>query len=319
MKKLFLFILISLSSKISGQNIYSIPWATTQPKFVFPIYFEEAAGMKDTIYFCFDPRANFFQPDIQDSVFGQKLVPVDTTRFYAYIQSDHLCSTTSLVCDSQYKVSVAPLSGGLIPHFPFNWTIIGFHNGTFPLKISWDISTLYSDSLPFPFSSGLPKAQGSFRPLSSSGTIQFGENGQYWPASSLPYNILVTDTGTPALKDSCNVFTINGGGPFEVENFGFSLSFEEWTGIITHVNELPEFKNKIFYDCNSHELFFETIRCSNYCNIQIVDISGKILSSFKLNQNNQINTIPINLMNGIYFVIIELDNNRLSKSFLVIE
>ena len=32
-----------------SQTVYTIPWAKTQPAFVFPIYAEDGNGQKDTI------------------------------------------------------------------------------------------------------------------------------------------------------------------------------------------------------------------------------------------------------------------------------
>ncbi len=319
--KLFFFIIIIFGNFqiCSSQPTYQIPWASTQPKFVFPIYFEEESGMKDTIYFCYDPRASTFQPNQSDSIFGQKLIRVDTSRFYAYIESDHLCSSTTLECDSQYKVSVAPIQTGLNSRFPTNWTRIKFHNGSLPLKIYWDVSTLYSDSLPFNFISGFPKAQGRFGPSSSSLGIEVGENGQSWPASGLPYLLLLTDNGGPALKDSCRAYAINGGGPFDVENFGFSLFFEEWTGVINSLNNLDLIEEIISYNLITKEIFFTTNRTFSSCKIEIIDISGKMLDQVSLQKKDVGYSAYLNLCVGLYFVILDYDGYRISKSFVVIE
>ena len=111
MKIIFITILFFIISEASfAQPIYTIPWATYQPKFVFPVYFEEASGMRDTVYFCYDSTAHLSNHGFIDSSFGQKPIYVDTNFFYAFFESYDFCRTEPQQCDSQYKVSVSPLS-----------------------------------------------------------------------------------------------------------------------------------------------------------------------------------------------------------------
>lgn len=174
MKKFILIFYFSLlASYLHSQTVYTIPWATVQPKFVFPIYFEEATGMRDTLYICYDSLAHTNTPNMADTIFGQKLIYTDTTKFYAYFPC--CCNINPFQCDSQYKATVSPLGG--TGQFPISWIHFGFRNGILPLKMSWDISTLYSDSLPFPLNTGLPRAQGRFNTLVGSPFIKLSENG----------------------------------------------------------------------------------------------------------------------------------------------
>ena len=268
-----------ISTSSFCQPTYSIPWATTQPQFVFPVYFEEASGMRDTVYYCYDISSHLSNHQYADSVFGQKPVAVDTNRFYAYFYDSDFCGLAPQQCDSQYKVSVSPLGGAVVPHFPNDWTIVGFKNGQLPLKISWDISTLYSDSLPFSNSSGQPVSQGRFNPHRTNPFIQFSENGQTWPAS-LPFPILVTDStiNSQSVKDSCTVFNINGSTTNSVNNFYFDLYFEPWTGIITSANlKSIDKKCEIYPIPYGDEVFVRLKQFSNRGALSVYDLTGKLI------------------------------------------
>lgn len=315
MKTLFFIVLLLSTQKILlAQQVYTIPWATKQPKFVFPIYFEEASGMRDTIYFCFDPQAHNSQPFIADTIFGQKLIKVDTTGFYAFIQSNDFCNSAPLQCDSQYKVSISSLSG--TGQFPKSWMHFGFRNGLLPLKISWDISTLYSDSLPFPLNPGLPRAQGRFNTLAGSPFIKLSENGQLIDVS-LPYNILITDTGGPSITDSCTVYSIDGNSHPVEEIQVNPLYFESWTGVVTSI-ESKELKDdfKIFPNpCNSI-LNFESELACDAGKIQINDLSGRIVFSKKISPFQMVKKISLDLSEGVYIFSYSCQDYFYNKLFL---
>ncbi len=283
-----------------SQTIYTIPWATQQPKFVFPVYFEEATGMLDTVYYCYDPNANLFSHGTSDSVFGQSLRFVDTTKFYAFIASYDFCNAAPLQCDSQYKVTISPLGGGSNPRFPYDWTNVGFRNGKLPLKISWDISTLYSDSLPFVFNPGLPHAQGRISPSASNPFIGVRENG-FWDNTNLPYYSLVTDSGSPGFQDSCTAFQINGLGSDNVEEFWFRLFFEEWTGVITGTSDLVK-KNvcRIFPNPATQNFYFEVTDLQTEGIIEILDLSGRIIVSKIVNAGSFLIPLQIHAPAGLY-------------------
>jgi hypothetical protein len=314
MKKFIsIFYFLILANYLHSQTIYTIPWATVQPKFVFPIYFEEGTGMRDTIYICYDSLAHPFTPNIADTIFGQKLIYVDTTRFYVSIESNNFCNSAPLQCDSQYKSTVSPLSTG---HFPISWFNFSFRNGLLPLKISWDISTLYSDSLPFPLNPGLPRAQGRFNTLGSP-FVKLSENGQVFDLS-LPFNILLSDTGSPALRDSCTAYAIDG-NPHHVEDiFVSTLFFERWTGFAASV-ESNEFTKgfKIFPNpCNGILNFESKLLCESGI-IKVCDLSGRIVFNMKISNLIGVNNLSLNLSEGAYIFNYSCANYIFIKVFLI--
>ena len=233
LKSIFiLFLLISVKDYSFGQHIYQVPYASVQPKFVFPLYIEEGTGMRDTLYFCYDPNADGNLFGSHDTIYGQKLVYTDTTKFYACLYNDQLCGSFPLQCDSQYKASVGQ---AITDIFPVALTAI-FRNGILPIKISWDVSTLYSDSLPFQSTGITPKGQGRFSVNGSMLSISISENGDIYPSVvSFPY--LISDSGGAGFKDSCTIFSINSTSIIAVENATMFLYFEQWTGIATGINE----------------------------------------------------------------------------------
>jgi len=80
-----------------------IPNATKQPKWVFPIYFEEGTDRKDTIYLGYDPFAN--HPGVKDdTIFGEYWITTDTVGFFAYLYS----KSGMPGIDSIMKIAISP-------------------------------------------------------------------------------------------------------------------------------------------------------------------------------------------------------------------
>ena len=233
LKSIFvLFLLFSVKDYSFGQHIYQVPFASVQPKFVFPLYIEEGTGMRDTIYFCYDPNSDGNLFGSHDTIYGQKLVYTDTTKFYACLYNYQLCGSIPMQCDSQYKASVGQ---AITDVFPVAQTVY-FRNGILPIKLSWDVSTLYSDSLPFQSTGITPKGQGRFSVNGSLPSITISENGAIAPSVvSFPY--LISDSGGAGFKDSCTIFSINSTSIITVENVNMELYFEQWTGIATGIDE----------------------------------------------------------------------------------
>ena len=113
---------------------YTIPWASQQPAWVFPLWFEDGSGQKDTIYLGYDKKADK-QPEGIDTLFGEKCTLPDSITFTALFT--HACLTGYV-----YKVSVTSETLQL-------YSGIGFLKSTWPLTMKFDASLFYSDSLPF--------------------------------------------------------------------------------------------------------------------------------------------------------------------------
>ncbi|MCH7536108.1 MAG: T9SS type A sorting domain-containing protein [Bacteroidetes bacterium] len=167
---LFLF---GVSNSLQGQTI---PWASQQPTWVFPIYFEDGSGQKDTVYLGYDMSAT----GSLDPIFGDDCLKVDdTTLFLAVVDA---------ICGYYFKDTIArqaSVDGNIA-------ITISFHNSVWPIKMKFDSQLLYSDFLPFYIDStgypdSLPKAYGSVDCLHpESGCIlgydafQIGEDPLNW-------------------------------------------------------------------------------------------------------------------------------------------
>ncbi|MEY2830053.1 MAG: hypothetical protein RIQ33_1911 [Bacteroidota bacterium] len=73
-----IFIMLLHLFGFSQATHYSIPNAPQQPKWVMPLWFEDAIGQRDTIYFCYQPKI------INDSLhwahYGMYPKHVDTSK-----------------------------------------------------------------------------------------------------------------------------------------------------------------------------------------------------------------------------------------------
>mgnify|MGYP000853874984 len=125
---------------------YSIPGAQIQPQIVFPIFFEDRFGGKDTLYAGWDPSADESFDSSVTAVFGVHPVAADTTGLFAHWLSG----------STYYKVNVSGF--GLNYSFP-NIYHIGIDNSWFPIKISWDNTVLHDLNMPFADVSPAPLAQ----------------------------------------------------------------------------------------------------------------------------------------------------------------
>jgi len=135
-----ILILLSITNHLHSQ-IYPVPNAEVLPSWVFPIWFEDGNGDKDTIYFCYDHNATNSFPNT-DTLFGEKWVKKDSTKFWVGIWTTEGDDSTF-----QTHVNTQPFAQ------------IFFHKGKYPLKISWDDTLLYSSSLPYPNLNPFPSAR----------------------------------------------------------------------------------------------------------------------------------------------------------------
>ncbi|MFN0276654.1 MAG: hypothetical protein ACKVPJ_12985 [Chitinophagales bacterium] len=69
MKKHLLLGLLLIKILSLNAQTYTIPGATEQPAWVFPLWFEDALGNKDTLYFGYDPEAVDFGIPSSDTIF----------------------------------------------------------------------------------------------------------------------------------------------------------------------------------------------------------------------------------------------------------
>ena len=216
MKRLCLLFLLFLSVRSMCQTI---PYATQQPKWVFPVYAEDATGKKDTIYLAYQPGA-INSPD-SDPSYGEIWHPG---------VSDFSLSTYYwiLPTDSCVKADVKDTNSGY-----WLFYTLTLSNAVMPVTFTWDISLLRSDSIPFPNQNPLPKSQlriqrpsGSWYVNNPTGSIC----GGFSP------DIIVSDTIDTNLcycyikEDTMKLYYPFNPGPGPIASFDLFFIFEPWVG-----------------------------------------------------------------------------------------
>ncbi|MFN0276655.1 MAG: T9SS type A sorting domain-containing protein [Chitinophagales bacterium] len=160
----------------SYAQTYTIPGATEQPAWVFPLWFEDALGNKDTLYFGYDPEAEEFGYPQKDTIFGEEYLLVDSSNFLT------VWGGTGLYTDTGFyglKIIIAKLESTI-------GSSIAFYSAWYPpLILRWDKNLFYSDVLPFPDNGDAPKALGQMS--TSADMVPEGE-------CSFQYPYYMTDT-----------------------------------------------------------------------------------------------------------------------------
>ncbi|MBA3646950.1 MAG: T9SS type A sorting domain-containing protein [Chitinophagales bacterium] len=145
MRRFTIFLALFFSIEKSLGQIYTVPFAQVQPAWVFPLWFEDGSGAKDTLYFCYDPTASTGPP--LDTLMGEIRHIMDTSKFNVYFD----CSFSIDFSVLKVKIDSADLAKDICV-----W------KAYLPLKIKWDRTLFYSDSLPYPDQSPAPRAEGHF-------------------------------------------------------------------------------------------------------------------------------------------------------------
>lgn len=282
-KLLLAFLLyLTFSTGFTQGQQYPIPGASQQATWVFPMFFEDALGNKDTIYLGYDGNyANNFGC-YHDGYFGEQNV-----YYYAF--------------DTNYNVFTCwePYIGGhdsiskvnILSDLSILFTVF-VNNAKYPLKIKWDSSLLWSDSIPFPSVSGLPKAEALL-------DWYFGTN---LPTNSSCFfsNILITDTCNYYCCASDSILFIDTDNtPGPIDSY-FTISFRPWSGII--VGEEEVFENFVFrIEPNllnrNDEIKIQSTR--HITQLRIFSVTGELKSEQKIRDN--IFNVK-NLTSGIYFI-----------------
>lgn len=307
-------LLVLIGGSAIAQMIYTIPWATTQPKFVFPLYFENAQGNKDTLYLGYDPLATGYGVLDYDSdgVFGVKKSFVDTNGFYVCWGSDlRINGPQSRLKDSIYKANVSPLVDFKIPIM----YEIGINGGTLPLKVSWDVSALRSDSLPFLHSPSGPKAQGKIL-FYYSGDEYMSENGQQ--LFCMNDQAIISDSILIAICSSRDSVTINNINQLPIPTFWGFLNFylQDWTGIAVGIGQLNKRENIDIYPNPFTDRLNLTIKYScRDCKVEIFNTLGeRVFSQFVFNSQNLKLDLAF-LIPGVYFLNFHCQDYK--SSFLI--
>ncbi len=299
-KIVLIFFLLSIASASHSQTIYSIPWATTQPAWVFPIYAEDGNGQKDTLYLGFDNAASSYSYDIQDSLYGVKRIDLDTTKFFG-IWDNASCANG---CKG-YKANVTSTIPGA-DYFPSQY-FFGFFKGILPLKISWDPQLFYSDSLPFPSQS--PRGQGRF---SYDYFIDCNIRENFIQIILPPGDqILLCDSYCHA-RDSVVIYNYLG-NPGNVDGGIINLYVQPWSNGMMSINHLSQEEEefKIVNNYNTDCIF---INGNSDVTLFVQNLLGQFILTKNISRNtNNVLNFPTD---GFYLISI-LNKKKIVKTFKI--
>jgi hypothetical protein len=301
-----LILSLCYSGKSTAQPVYTIPWAAQQPQWVFPIWFEDGLGRRDTVYICYDPLA--LTSPHQDSLFGSYAMNYDTTDFnMGKLLNSSPCTVQP--CPIR-KVYVSSNAGHkLLEYFVF-------YSGNkikYPLKVYYDVSVLNSQALPWippGFSSHKAQAYGLFYDeFTYFSTPSFCSTSQY---------VLMSDSVSPywffnyacLAKDSI-IWNSS------LHNYGYaSVTFnvEKWTGWPTGGVGIDE--------KNTKDLKYTFINNIIFINqpleyIKLYDIAGKkVYEDFKIYNSAEINLYSF--QNAMYIIETKTKTGLPEKSKILI-
>ncbi len=292
-----LFFLTTLFA--NSQTIYTIPWATQQPKFVFPIFIEEGGGHKDTLYIGYDPNVSYISFDTTSQNYGVIPIHVDTNLFYAMWNAGGVYCGANTLCSNVYKANVCSLSPW--GTFPSNASIF-CNNGIMPLKFSWDNSVFYSDSLPFP--NNFPAPRGWGRVIA---TFPFcGTRENY---VTIPNNgFYIVDDSLGDVSDSITVFSLN--SQTQYTNSGvFEFRIEAWNSP-THISIIS---SEDYFSISSLENSISILCLKGEIIATVYDLLGDKIFSKQIRSSESF-TLPY-LKPNLYLLIV--NNQHIRKTIKI--
>lgn len=277
--------------------------AQTSPQWLFPIWFEDANGDRDTVYIGYDPEANSttgFDEEFEDYIW------VDTSKFNVLVNSGY---------PSPYSGNHNIDSGKIIEiaNSFYPDADIDFVNGQMPITMYWDMANLYSNDLPY--SDILPYPLAVINVYCGAGEPGYTNCPNAFDDDPL----IITDQPNP--------------------NYSYPIIspyFFDGSGVAPSYNNPEEVLNSFYVILKPYQIF-TNILSKNFTNISIspnpfdeeiyimgdllideitlVDMYGRVVQKnaiknyeFKLNSKN--------IMPGIYNIIIKSTNNLYSYSII---
>ncbi len=303
MKTITFFLIFSLFFiKVNAQ--YTIPGATQQPAWVFPLWFENAFGEKDTVYIGYDANAN--SPIQNDTVFGEKLIKIDTSKF-----NMEFCG--SLFPDSLYKTKVSYDFNPALSCGDGSFEIYGASNAWLPLKMSWDVNLFRSDSLPFPDQDPAPRAQGL---VWFQGDASDGSGICMSPGDPL----LATDT---TVAGGGNAICIRKDSVVFTQLSNLYIHVRPWQGLYLSVeeNQKSAFRVQLYPNPFSYaatiKITGNELQTTNY-ELKIYNILGNLVLKSKITQQ-QFEIKRGNLPEGVYFYEITMQKTQPVRGKFIIQ
>ncbi|MBI1193891.1 MAG: hypothetical protein GC205_12090 [Bacteroidetes bacterium] len=239
-------VLTLINTSVSSQT-YTIPFAEKQPAWVFPLWFTNGDGQKDTIYLAYDPEASEF---LIDTVFGEFAIEPNGSDFEVRIGPDW----------KVYAADQLVLGGDLI-----------VYNYIEPFGITYDARMFYSDSLPGLPSNLVPKVWASFEgsgfiegcPIIDAGgfiVILSDTTIDGYPGSSIDDDFCMRDS---------MIFVENLTGPSIIA----LAPFNQPTGVVSGGDQIGEFADAWFVQDQFHVSVNSTVLFHMY----IYDLAGSLI------------------------------------------
>jgi hypothetical protein len=303
----FLFFFICSGCILQASAQYEIPDAQQQPAWVLPLYFTDAVGSMDTLYFGLDDSAQSSAgwPLYPDTAFGERYVPADTLGFRTYFDTNPWW----FGLDSVLKVMVSPLASS---QYQLSLTLV---NARLPVTMYWDSQQFYSESLPFPSQSPFPRVEGVLWPSDLYANYNDPE-GNY---CGFTEPILLSDTSLQytecTFTDSVSLNSWDCSGCLFTGDF--DLWIREWTGGWVGVNNVSSHdKSSVFPNPSSEgnfNLIWEDIRNRD---ISVYDAVGREVFKSRCYVNQfsfKLNFEPA----GIYLLKVSSGDGVLSTTIIM--
>jgi hypothetical protein len=297
--KTFLIFLMQLHLLLPAATLN----AKRDPQWLMPLYFRDANGDRDTVYFGYDLEASTFG---DDSFLGEEWMIIDTSKFNIYLFQYPDChgADCQLYTNNVKKTDIRNA---------FLGTSIGFCKGKLPITMKWVDSLLYAPSCPFPDLSPRPRARIDI-------TCSEYDPG-YWscnPIDGPPLSL--TDYPAPEIDyPVIDSFFIDGSGVYPPSDVILYLELSlvrhnyYWTGLSLPDNKLIELFPNPFID-------FVTIRNqeAGKLTVNVMSLSGVCLYTCETNTKELVMNLS-SLQAGVYLILLQTDNKFYSQKIVKTE
>ena len=296
MKKSIVVILFSFFSFEVDAQTYPIPGATQQPAWVFPFFIEDAHGNKDTVYIGYDPVSSQCHCPGDDSIFGERWYRLDSLNFNAFTYA-----STDSVTKVEIKSDLGP------NNFYFG---VGALNAYYPVKFSWDVSLLRSDSIPFPDQDPLPRAQINLAWYSGANTLHTATCGDN--------PIVISDTVQAICscqyRDSIVIYHF-----FNDTNkldMGVDIQVTFWSGMnLIGVPEIYSLNNEMIYPVPVNDFLFIKINTTSVI-YEILDTKGIVFKKGIIKSNDS-KILVSDIPSGFYLIRIYDEKVIINKKIII--
>jgi hypothetical protein len=308
-----------------AQTVYTIPGATLQPQWVFPIWFEDGDGKRDTLLYGLDTLANsdnnFF--NVSDTIFGERYTLRDTNKL-CFAAGGNITIDSS--DSSKYKLiryNTLNYSTTFEYHPLFGWYFFAL-NVKLPLKIIFDVNTFTGANTPFAISSS-PLANNQKKGQMLVGCTNLGPLEHYysnvlscsmWDAilvTDMPYNFQYSwgcTTNDTLIIDRRNSLTS------PKTNISMGFTFENWLGVPYGTDIIEKDINQGFTVSNVNDkiVIKTTLKGNKVFNLFSLFGELKIKQNFN---SEEIEISSANLATGCYIVRINNEKNTFSKKLII--